>query len=514
MEVLETDLLVVGSGVAGAQAALTAHRRGARVLLVTKGRLRSGSTPWAQGGVAAPRDAGDRAAHAADTLRAGRGLCDPAVVDAFVRESQALVDGLRTYGVPFEASLTLEGGHSVPRIRHAADATGHAISVALSAALEAARGGGLHVLERTFVRALRVSGPRVVGAELLTPAGPLTVRAGGVLLACGGYGGLYPVTTAPPEGTGDGLALAYRAGAALRDLEFVQFHPTAVRAGHRALLVTEAARGEGAHLLNAQGERFMPRYDPLGELAPRDVVARAIAAERERTGQVVLDLRHLGDAFVRARFPTVAASLAPLGLRLGADLIPVQPAVHYTIGGVQTDAHGRCTVPGLYAAGEVASSGLHGANRLASNSLSEGLVFGARAAVAALTDARTPEAGEALPALAADPGSLPALREIVGRAAGLRRGAARLEAGLLALAALPPAFPAGEAETPAALEAGNLRQLAPLLLRAAHARQESRGAHARLDFPDLGAPQHSVSRLVQGSDRLDLVPHAAVEAVP
>lgn len=336
----DTDLLVIGSGVAGAYAALSALRAGARVTLLTKGALSSGSTRWAQGGVAAPRDPADREPHAHDTLRAGRGLCEPQAVAAFVAEAQAHVDGLGEYGVTFAPALTLEGGHSAPRIRYADDATGAEISRALCGALraqEARSGGRLQLVERAFVTELVQSGPgeRVTGARWEQGGGRGTgvTRARAVLLATGGYGRLFPVTTAPPEGTGDGLVLAYRAGATLRDLEFVQFHPTAVVGPGGTQLVTEAVRGEGGWLVNAAGERFMERYDPLLELAPRDVVARAIAAERRRTGAAFLDLRPRGEAFARARFPTVYAALLTQGLHLGRDLVPVQPAAHYSVGG-------------------------------------------------------------------------------------------------------------------------------------------------------------------------------------
>ncbi|GAA5512138.1 L-aspartate oxidase [Deinococcus carri] len=505
MKTLETELLVIGGGVAGAYAALTARSYGADVVLACKTPLMGGSTRWAQGGIAAPLADGDEAAHALDTRRAGRGLCEPETVEAFVREARAHVETLRDLGVAFAPHGTLEGGHSRPRIRHTGDATGHAISLALGRALGAGEGPGLRVLPGAFARNLRLAGGRVVGADFLTPGGPLRVRAGGVLLATGGFGRLYPVATAPREGTGDGLALAYRAGAVLRDLEFVQFHPTAVVAGGEAHLVTEAARGEGGVLLNARGERFMARYDPALELAPRDVVARAIAAERAATGGVFLDLRHLGAEWVEARFPTVTATLRPLGLDLGRDPIPVQPAVHYTMGGVQTDARGRTTLPGLYAAGEVASSGLHGANRLASNSLSEGLVFGARAARAALAEGALPlEEGEAVAAPGADPAGLATLRQRLGAAAGLRRDAAGLGAALAGWGLSP-----APGDSRAALEAANLALIGELVLRAALAREESRGGHFRSDFPREGTPLHMVQWRDGRGARLEQVPVGA-----
>ncbi|SMB92372.1 L-aspartate oxidase [Deinococcus hopiensis] len=507
MKTVEAELLVIGGGVAGAYAALTARSYGADVVLACKTALPDGSTRWAQGGVAAPLEAGDEAAHALDTQKAGRGLCEPEAVSAFVGEARAHVETLRDLGVAFSPHGTLEGGHSRPRIRHTGDATGHAISVALGTALRAGEGRGLRLMEGAFARTLRVSGGTVVGAELLTAGGHIRVVAGAVLLASGGFGRLFPVTTAPPEGTGDGLALAYRAGAALRDLEFVQFHPTAVVADGAAHLVTEAARGEGGALLNAHGERFMERYDVALELAPRDVVARAIAAEIHSTGQVWLDLRHLGADFVHARFPTITATLRRLGLDLGRDLIPVQPAVHYTMGGVQTDAHGRTTLPGLYAAGEVASSGLHGANRLASNSLSEGLVFGARAARAALAEGHLPlNAGEAVPAPGAEPTGWGPLRARIGRGAGLRRDAAGLRAALRGWGPSPTS-----GETRADLEAANLALIGELVLKAALAREESRGGHFRTDFPQEGVGVHTVQQLDRDAGR-DTLHHVPVGA--
>ncbi|GGB72474.1 L-aspartate oxidase [Deinococcus soli (ex Cha et al. 2016)] len=508
VKMLETELLVVGGGVAGAYATLTARSYGADVLLACKTPLVGGSTRWAQGGIAAPLAEGDEDAHAQDTVKAGRGLCEPEAVQAFVRDARSHVETLRDLGVTFSPHATLEGGHSRARIRHQGDATGHAISVALAEALQAGRSPALRVMEHAFVRNLRVSGGAVVGADLLTPDGPVRVRAGAVLLATGGFGRLYPVTTAPPEGTGDGLGLAWQAGAALRDLEFVQFHPTAVVRDGAAHLVTEAARGEGGRLLNARGERFMERYDPALELAPRDVVARAIAAEIAATGRVDLDLRHLGAAFVRSRFPTVTASLAPLGLDLGADLIPVQPAVHYTMGGVQTDVQGRSTVPGLYAAGEVASSGLHGANRLASNSLSEGLVFGARAARAALAALKAvPTRSDGLHAPLVDPACLPDLRAVVAGAAGLRRDAAGLRAALVGWQ-----WPTVTAESRESLEAGHLALIGERLLRAALAREESRGGHHRTDFPrEAASAAHSVQSRALGG-QVTRVPVGVPEA--
>jgi L-aspartate oxidase len=517
---LEADLLVIGGGIAGAYAALEARKQGAKVVLASKVALVGGSTRWAQGGIAAPFETGDEAAHAQDTHRAGRGLCEPVAVDAFVQEARQQVEALRDLGVQFAPHATLEGGHSRPRVRHTGDATGYSISMALSSALQAGAGPNLHLLEGTFAQNLRMSGmsdsgmsdsgglgSRVVGADLISSSGLIQVRTSATLLATGGFGRLYPVSTAPPEGTGDGLALAFRAGAVLRDLEFVQFHPTAVVVAGNAYLVTEAARGEGGILLNAQLERFMSRYDPQLELAPRDVVARAISAEIRSTGAVYLDLRHLEKSMIQAHFPTVQATLAQFGLDLTRHLIPVQPVVHYTMGGVQTDPQGRSTVAGLYAAGEVASSGLHGANRLASNSLSEGLVFGARAARAALNDLHGDLHGDlhdsysdshALTAPGFDPTNLPehlaALKARVAMGAGLLRNAEGLGTALQTWDShIGPAHRV--TPTVSELEAANLAQIGELMLTAALARQESRGGHYRTDFPLEAAPMHSLQRL-------------------
>ncbi|MBB6097675.1 L-aspartate oxidase [Deinobacterium chartae] len=485
---MKTDLLIIGGGIAGSYAALKARAAGLRVVLACKSALEGGSTRWAQGGIAAPLNDADNAAHLHDTLAAGRGLCDPQAVRVFVDEARARLEELYVWGVPFAHEGTLEGGHGQARVRHAyGDATGLAISEVLS---KRVRLSGTVVLEGAFARRLmRSASGRVCGAELESGGELLDVEAGATLLASGGMGRLFGVTTAPPEVTGDGLALAYRAGAELRDLEFVQFHPTVFVHGGRGLLVSEAARGEGGVLLNAAGERFMERYDPLLELAPRDVVARAIASESAR-GQVFLDLRHLGAEFVSQRFPSIRRQLLEAGTDIARQPVPVRPAVHYTIGGVTTDLWGRTTVPGLYAAGEVASSGLHGANRLASNSLSEGLVFGARAVRAAADELVCEPCAQRTPVETLEAPALARVREILDRAAGIVRSGPALEA---ALSALPR--PRAADGTQAALEGGNLALLARLLLESALSRRESRGAHWREDHPETGEARHTVRRL-------------------
>ncbi|MCS6867835.1 MAG: FAD-binding protein [Thermus sp.] len=477
MRTLTADLLVLGAGVAGVYGALAAEARGARVLLLSKDPLPSGSTPWAQGGVAFPLDEADLEAHLQDTLRAGRGLVEEGVARSILEEAPRHLERLLAWGLPFHPEPTREGGHSRPRVRHlGGDRSGLLLLQGLLARL---RGP---VLEGHLAASLLVAGGRVAGAYVLSPQGPLWVRSGAVLLATGGLGRLFPVTTNPLGATGDGMVLAWRAGAALRDLEFVQFHPTALPDGS---LVSEACRGEGAVLRNARGERFMPRYDPQGELAPRDVVARAVFAERQATGGVYLDLRPIPR--LEERFPSVVAQARALGLDPLREPLPVAPAAHYAMGGVRTDPRGFTGLPGLFAAGEVASSGLHGANRLASNSLLEGLVLGERAALAALEDLAFPLGAEPLPAPLLDPGLLPALRARMGEAAGVVRRGEGLREALAWVQGLPleEGLP-GALEARPRLEAGHLALLARLLLEMALLREESRGAHFRQDFPEPG----------------------------
>ncbi|MGQ9753877.1 MAG: L-aspartate oxidase [Thermaceae bacterium] len=469
---MRVDLLVLGAGIAGVYAALAAEKRGARVLLVSKDPVPAGSTAWAQGGVAFPLDEKDLEDHLRDTLTAGRGLVDEGVARSILEEAPVVLEELRALGVRFEDPPAREGGHSRPRVFHlGGDRTGLLLLKALLAHLQSP------VLEGHMVLSL-LKGERVGGAVLWGPEGFLEVEAGAVLLATGGLGRLFPVTTNPPGATGDGLVLAWRVGAVLRDMELVQFHPTALPDGS---LLTEAARGAGAVLLNALGERFMARYDPLGELAPRDVVARAIHQERVNTGRVYLDLRGIPD--LEHRFPTVVASARALGLDPLKEALPVAPAAHYLVGGVRTDLFGFTGVPGLYAAGEVASTGFHGANRLASNSLLEGLVMGKRAALRALEDLAWGK-GEAPPLYAMGPAELGGLRFWTG----LEAGVVRRREGLLAALSFAKGLPLEEIPLQAVrgrawVEAGNLALLARLLLSAALLREESRGVHFREDFP-------------------------------
>lgn len=516
--VAQADVVVVGSGIAGLTAALHLRRRVDRVLLVTKGQIASGSTVWAQGGIAAALDPDDSpAAHRADTLTAGVGLCDPAAVDVLVSEGPLRVRELVAAGARFDTepdgriSLTREGGHGADRIAHAGgDATGAEISRALVAQLEAVRADpGIEVVEHALVLDLLTAAPdaegrpgaacgvtlHVIGEGSRDGVGAALGRA--VVLATGGIGQVYASSTNPAQATGDGLAAALRAGAAVADVEFVQFHPTVLWLGAgvkgQLPLVSEAVRGEGAFLLDTDGVRFMPAVHPLAELAPRDVVAHAIVRRMAETGSdhVLLDARHRGADFLRRRFPTIHERLLAEGIDLTEDLVPVAPAQHYHSGGVLTDLDGRTTVPGLYAAGEVACTGVHGANRLASNSLLEGLVFGQRAAERIARHVgdvaqREPVDRPGEPALVAA-----AVRSRVQRLAqsgpGVIRNAAALAGAAQGLAAIPTRADVvpGVVAAPhvAEWETTNLHQVAALLTAAAARRTESRGGHFREDFP-------------------------------
>jgi L-aspartate oxidase len=490
------DLVVVGSGVAGLTAALDAAELGLRVVVVTKEDVDSGSTRYAQGGVAVVLGdvAGDSVdAHVADTLTAGAGLSDPVAVAAILEEGPAAVARLRARGAAFDLApdgrpqRAREGGHSAFRVVHAGgDATGAEVERALVAAATDRRLPLLAGHVATDV--LRDEAGAVAGLALLDDAGrPGVLRAPAVLLASGGYGQLYASTTNPATATGDGVALALRAGAAAADLEFVQFHPTVLYTGPavgQRPLVTEAVRGEGAVLLDRAGRRFMTGVHPLADLAPRDVVAAAITRTLAATGADCVHLDATSITGFARRFPTVHAACREAGIDPAREPIPVTPAAHYACGGVVTDLHGRTGVPGLYAAGEVARTGLHGANRLASNSLLEGLVLGARAARAAAADreALRPAAGEPL---AASPAVPLAPRDVVQRAMTAAAGIGRDAAGLAAASdriecATAVAVPTGRA----GVEDAALTLLAQAVLAAAGNRTETRGCHVRTDFPE------------------------------
>ncbi|WP_263383479.1 L-aspartate oxidase [Granulicella arctica] len=500
------DFLVIGGGIAGLSAAIRLAAAGS-VLLVSKDALAESNTAYAQGGIAVAMGGDeDVALHLEDTLAAGDGLVNRSAAAILVEQGPQRVQELLAWGTAFDREagklmLTREGAHSLPRILHAnGDATGR--EIALSLLRHVREIPTIELLEWTTGVELLTIGDRVTGATLLDGDETLqTVLAGSTLLASGGAGQVYSDTTNPAVATGDGIAMAYRAGAEVSDMEFYQFHPTAFAMdGAPRFLMSEALRGEGAFLLNAKGERFMQHYHPLLELAPRDVVARAITREG-LDGTVYLDMRH-STKDLKARFPGISAFLSRYDLELGRDLIPVRPAAHYLMGGVRTDVHGRTSLAGLYAAGEVACTGVHGANRLASNSLLEGLVFGALAADAMIHERRGSQQRSALEPESSPEGKIDVgdayiaawiteLRNLMWLDAGLLRDAAGLRRAGEGLAALALRMP--EALTRPAIEARNLHTVATVIVVSALAREESRGAHYRNDFPqrDLIA-YHSV----------------------
>jgi L-aspartate oxidase len=498
------DFLVIGAGIAGLSAAIRLAKAGT-VLVVTKEELAESNTAYAQGGIAVAMGGDeDVALHLEDTMAAGDGLVNREAAEVLVSEGPKRVQELLEWGTAFdreggELLRTREGAHSLSRILHAnGDATGREIAVSLLRHVREIP--QIELMEWTTSVDLIVDGGRVVGATLLDGEGGLVVvQARAVLLASGGAGQVYSDTTNPAVATGDGIAMAYRAGAAVSDMEFYQFHPTAFSApGAPRFLLSEALRGEGALLVNAQGERFMERYHPLLELAPRDVVARAITREG-MDGPVYLDMRHVKKDLT-ARFPGISKFLASYGLKLERDPIPVRPAAHYLMGGVKTDVQGRTTLPGLYGAGEVACTGVHGANRLASNSLLEGLVFGALAAETMMKEAPAVKTSAAVVPKAGADGITPEaaterwiadLRGVMWKQAGLLRDGAGLREAQRRLDALAVTMPRGLFRR--ALEARNLHAVAGLIVAAALGREESRGAHFRNDFPLRDAvARHSV----------------------
>ncbi|MFE0038642.1 L-aspartate oxidase [Streptomyces sp. NPDC059015] len=568
---IDADVVVVGSGVAGLTAALRCRAEGLRTVVVTKALLDDGSTRWAQGGIAAALGEGDTPGqHLDDTLVAGAGLCDGEAVRTLVTEGPDAVRRLIATGARFDTddsggiALTREGGHHRRRIAHAGgDATGAEISRALVTAI---REGAVRVIEHALVLDLLTDAAgRTAGITLHVMGegqhdGVGAVRAPAVVLATGGMGQVFSATTNPPVSTGDGVALALRAGAEVSDLEFVQFHPTVLWLGPdsegQQPLVSEAVRGEGAHLVDSSGTRFMVGQHELAELAPRDIVAKGIMRRMQEQGvdHMFLDARHFGAEMWENRFPTILAACRAHGIDPVTEPIPVAPAAHYASGGVRTDLHGRTTVPGLYACGEVACTGVHGANRLASNSLLEGLVFAERIARTiaethaagpvppADSDAPAP-AAPASPAAAGRPGTAsgaPAeggshgpvpllvpearreIQRIMTNGAGVLRSAASLDDAAdaleaLHLSALHDAEEFDKAAEPGveSWEATNLLLVARVLVAAAHERTETRGCHWREDHPgrdDAGWRRHIVVRLTP--ERSLAVRRTATEAFP
>jgi L-aspartate oxidase len=528
------DLVVVGSGVAGLSAALAAREAGLRVLVVTKADAADGNTRWAQGGVAVvlpgEHEQGDSVtAHVADTLTAGAGLCDAEAVSAILTDGPAAVTGLRRLGAVFDAgsdghlARTREGGHTAFRVVHAGgDATGAEVERAL---LAAARDGGLPVLSgHVAVDVVHTSTGAVGGLLVLDEAGvPGLLSAPAVLLATGGLGQLYQATSNPAEATADGIALALRAGVTLADVEFVQFHPTVLFTGAQARgrrpLVTEAVRGEGAVLVDGAGNSVMAGVHPLLDLAPRDVVSAAISRRMAETDgdHVYLDATHLRDVVFAQRFPTVFAACVAAGIDPTTEPIPVAPAAHFACGGVVSTEDGRTGLTGLYAAGEVARTGLHGANRLASNSLLEGLVVGRRAALAVAADLAAGLLGDPRTAESAClPAAAIAGREVLQRAMSRYAGIGRDAAGLRAAAAVVDASTiVRPLWTRKAVEDAALTLTARVLLTAAAARTESRGCHLRSDHPgrDDAGWRHSLRVRLDVSGQPILVAPLALRGV-
>ncbi len=510
------DVLVIGGGIAGLTAAVGAANRW-HVGLITKGALEETTTFLAQGGIAAALGEYDSPElHLQDTLEAGAGLCDEEAVRVLVEEGPARVEELENLGAKFdrrEGKLILgaEGAHSVPRVVHAGgDATGSVVASALAEVCLS--GGRVEVHEHEFVIDLLLDGGRCVGAVSLDREGVLTVSlARAVVLACGGAGQVFAHTTNPLVATGDGQAMAYRAGAVLRDMEFMQFHPTALYADENpTLLITEALRGEGAYLLDGAGERFMLGAHPRAELAPRDVVVRHMkrVMERDRTDHVWLDARHLDCVYLKERFPTVCRGLQTRGFDLCSQPIPVAPASHYYIGGVVTDLWGRTNIPGLYACGETASTGIHGANRLASNSLLEGLVFGDRTVreLNRYLSVSDPAVRKVRLALADEPrpGNDPTvvadirsrLRSLMSELCGIVRSGSGLEEAETGLSELEAGLVLPGLSV-AEMELFNLLTVARLMVGAALLRRESRGVHLREDFPERDDQEWRVHLLAQ-----------------
>jgi L-aspartate oxidase len=517
------DYVVVGSGVAGLRAAIELSDKGS-VLVLAKSDLSDSATSWAQGGIAvALSDEDEISLHEQDTINAGDGLCRSDAVALLVEEGPKYITQLIEWGTEFDRAgtklaFTREAAHSRSRILHAhGDSTGREISRALLARAHTIP--HLHLRAHAFTTSLIVESGAVVGVRFVDELdGSIhEVHAGAVLLATGGLGQIYRETTNPDVATGDGMAIAYEAGAVLSDMEFMQFHPTALAVkGAPRFLLSEALRGEGGVLRNVNLDRFMKKYNVAQELAPRDIVARAIVSEMHRTdtGYVYLDMTKKTEEFLKKRFPRIYETCLGYGLDLATDMAPVCPAAHYMMGGVKTDLWGRTSLPGLYAAGETADTGVHGANRLASNSLLEGLVFGARSGQAMMKDA--PVTKRHAVGLPGSPAPKPAnsktaqpnakstdgrphlaafdkIRDTMWRQIGIMRDGKDLAGTVTQLQAME--MPQCEKPGRADCEMRNLHSLALLMARSALAREESRGSHYRSDFPyrdDEKFDKHSI----------------------
>lgn len=550
---MDTDFIVVGSGIAGLRAAIEIAEAGARVTVLTKDRTNESNTGYAQGGVAVALAEDDEVAlHEEDTMNAGAGLCDERAVEILVEEGKRYIEELIGWGAEFDREkgrllFTREAAHSRRRILHAhGDSTGREIVRALIA--RAGDEPNIRFLAHAATESLITKDGHCVGVRYLDPLvrAPRELRARAVVLASGGAGNLFLHTTNPAVATGDGMAMAYLAGAQLSDMEFVQFHPTALNVKDAPrFLLSEAMRGEGGILLNRDGERFMPRYHEQAELAPRDIVSRSIVAEIRRTGgdSVYLDMTAHNRKFLRHRFPQIYETCARYDIDIALDAVPVSPAAHYVMGGVRTDTHGRTTLAGLYAAGEVACTGVHGANRLASNSLLEGLVFGARAGRAAARDVsergrfgendkgeKVANVANGFPATKNDYDARRGttrdvetaarvrgevalavrkrVRRLMWERVGIIRSRASLERALREFAQI--------ANAPLGHPSRNFLTVATVMARSALWREESRGAHFREDFPSRNDESWRVHSLIQrdgetinASPTIDFNAHAA-----
>jgi L-aspartate oxidase len=510
---LSTDFIVIGSGVAGLRASIALAEWGARVTVLTKDKASESNTEYAQGGVAVVLSEDDEAElHEEDTLVAGAGLCDEKAVETLVTEGTKYIKQLIEWGTEFDRDggklvFTQEAAHSRRRILHAhGDSTGAELVRSLISRARQER--TINLLPFANTESLIVGDGRCIGVRFLDPIlrAPREIYAKAVIMCTGGAGQLYQHTTNPPVATGDGMAMAYFAGAEMADMEFIQFHPTALSVeGAPRFLLSEAMRGEGGVLRNINGERFMDKYDERAELAPRDIVSRSIVAEMRRTGSrnVFLDMTALKEDFLVHRFPKIYETCKHFGLDIARDQLPVSPASHYIMGGVRTDLWGRSTLPGLYAAGEVACTGVHGANRLASNSLLEGLVFGARAGEMAAEDSsklQVPSSKSTPGQLGtwnAEPGTVStAVRKRVKRVMWERVGILRDKNSLQRAIAEFEQIASSNLST----SSRNFVTLATLVAKAALWREESRGGHYRTDFPEQREEfrVHSIQKLDAG----------------